>query len=585
MDEKIEKIVSKITNRYTEIESELIYKLATHFKMNAEFINSDYWRVQKLEEMGLFNEEVIEYLAKYNNVNTQDIIEAFEKIGVESIDISNLRNLYKNGSIILNPDKLLENGIINTIIDNAYNSETSNFIEMSKKIEEATRNAYLDIVEKAYLKTSMGTHSYQEAIKESLIELGNNGIRVVDYKTTDGKIRSYNVEGLVRREILTGARQLNGKINNELINELKPEYIYISEHLDCRPTHFDWQGTLIKREELTKPLPDYPEYGSIIGICGINCRHYFEAYFGNPKDIKKRYTKNQCEEAYNLIQKQRYYERGVRAWKRKSMAFEGAGDSYMRKYSAYKTHQWQNRLDRFTKNNNIKRDYSREFVDNYKDITANILPSKSNIELLKKSGIIADDSLGMIDGTLLKRNANQLAKLTEKYDTKDFYTNNGAIYYSKDKNSIASISYNSNMTMFSINSSSKYFSNKEDFINKIKEKVNDGWFMPCKENNYDIYAMTHEYGHTLEMKMFKDINKNGNNIGYRTYCQNVKNDILSIARENNSNLVLSKVLRKYGADKKPQEFFAEVFANMELGNKNELGKAMEIYLKRNGVLK
>ena len=116
--------------------------------------------------------------------------------------------------------------------------------------------------------------------------------------------------------------------------------------------------------------------------------------------------------------------------------------------------------------------------------------------------------------------------------------------------------------------------------------VNEKWFMPCAKENYDIYAMTHEFGHTLEMKLFKDNFPNGNSIGYTNFANEVKNDIIAIAKRNNPNIDLEEVISLYGRkDNNPKEFFAECFANMELGETNELGNAMREYLKDKGVIK
>lgn len=261
-EEYINKAVEPLLKMYTKIENDLLVMIAEHFKINEEFLNSDYWRIQKLEEMGLFNEEVIEYLVQYTDSTKEEIKKALENIGYHVLDIEKLESVFENGSLKINPNMLIENNTIQNIVNNAYNEMTGRFIDLSNKIAEATRNAYLDVVESAYLKTSMGTHSYQEAIRESINDLGNKGIRSLTYTTTDENnnvtgIRTYDIEAAVRREVLTGSRQLSNDINRSVIEELECEYIYLSEHVRCRPSHFDWQGTIIKYDDLI----DVTHYG------------------------------------------------------------------------------------------------------------------------------------------------------------------------------------------------------------------------------------------------------------------------------------------------------------------------------------
>ena len=584
IDKKIEKAIEPIVKMYSELETELLIKIAEHFKINEEFINSDYWRIAKLNEMGAFNSEVIDFIAKYTKHSRNEIKKALQKVYIDTLDLDTLRSAYKNNQIRINPKEILNSPLMMTMVNNAYSDMSNRFIQMSNRIENATRQAYLDIVEKEYLATSTGIKSYGESIRESLNELANKGIDTLDYVyEKDGvqNIRHYDIEGAVRREILTGARQLSGHINIELIKETECEYVKFSEHLDCRPTHFDWQGTIVEASE----WETIADYGDVAGIYGINCRHYVEPYFGDHKgNEEKKLTQEQCDEAYRISQKQRYLERGVRAWKRKSMMSKVQGDTYEYKKAILKTHEWQKKSEEFNNLHNRTRKYDNEYVSGFKDATVNLIPPKSVVNKLSSVNIVADDSLGKIPTDLLQRNVNQYKKLTEKYDMQDFYKEQGAIYLSPDtKKYIGAISYNDEMTYIKINSSYQYFYDRKDMINTMKKHIEIGEFMPCDEKNYDIYAMTHEFGHTLEMKMFKNKYPNGNNIKYSYFCSDVKNDIISIALEKNPNIDLRTAISAYGHDIKTQEFFAEAFANMELGKPNEIGKAMKEYLKREGI--
>lgn len=394
-EELVSKAIEPLLEMYTKIENDLLVMIAEHFKINAEFLNSDYWRIQKLEEMGLFNEDIIEYLAQYTNSTKEEILKALEEIGYDTFNINKLENAFEHGKIRINPNTLIENNTIQNIINNAYNELSNHFIELSNKITSSTREAYLNIVEDGYLKTSMGTHSYQEAIRESINELGNKGIRTLTYQTTDEignvtGIRNYDIESSVRREILTGVRQLSNNINKSVVEELECEYVYLSEHIKCRPSHFDWQGTVIKYEDLV----DVTGYGDVAGLGGINCAHYFEPYFGEARGNElKSISKEEAIKQYNLSQKQRYLERGIKKWKRKVEMFKANGDNEAYSKSKNKVKEWQNGLSNFTKENNLRRDYIREYVASsninnlnpYLDVTNNWLSNKAEIGVVQRA--------------------------------------------------------------------------------------------------------------------------------------------------------------------------------------------------------
>ena len=382
IDKKIEQAIEPIVKMYSELETELMVLLAKHFKINEEFINSDFFRIQKLDEMGAFNSQVIDYISRYTNRSPSKIKKALQEVYNATIDIDTLRSAYDNGKILINPTEILKDTTLVGIMKYAYNEETRRFIEMSKLIESSVRKTYLDIVEKSYLATSTGIKSYGETVRESLNELANQGIKTLDYisKSEDGttSIRSYDIEGTVRREILTATRQLSGNLNHELIELTESEYVKFSEHLDCRPTHYDWQGTIARKED----WKDIADYGDVAGIYGINCRHYVEPYFqdadlddtitikdkdGNKKEYKvsnklKEYSKDDTNDSYSISQKQRYLERGIRSWKRRREMSKASEDAEMLKKSKSKVKEWSDRLDKFTDEHDRRRDFTREYV-------------------------------------------------------------------------------------------------------------------------------------------------------------------------------------------------------------------------------
>lgn len=402
IDEKIEKAIEPLVEMYSKIESDLLCEIASHFLIGEEFENADYYRIKKLEEMGAFNQNTIKYLSKITGATEDKIRGCLQDIGIATIDTPELSKLYKNGTINVDPKKLLNSMPIQAIIDNAYNEISNHFIELSSKIENATREAYLKVVEESYLKVSMGTHSYDEAIRKAIDDLSNDGISVMKYETKDEDgnvigIRSYDIEGVVRRDALTAARQLSGNLNNQLIEETQCKYVKYSEHLDCRDTHFPWQGTIVKTEDW-KSIADY---GDVAGIYGINCRHYVEPYFGdNRGNEEKEYTQEECHKAYLLSQKQRYLERGVRSWKRKAEMFKAAEDDEAYKKSKEKVSWWTKRLDNFVNDNDRQRDFAREYVKSKKSNK----PSTKKIEdtFLKEKIGFYDDKVGL---TLIPKNS------------------------------------------------------------------------------------------------------------------------------------------------------------------------------------
>ena len=362
-DEEIDKIVEKLVEAYSKIETDLLVQIARHFKINDAFINSDHWRFEKLREMSLFSKEIVDYLAKETGVSKEKIMDALNEIKITTIDMTTLKGAFDDGLLTVDPDVLMNNQAIQDMIRLTYDEVEDTFTHLKSNMEASCRKAYQEVMDKAYYKMVIGSESYETAIKQSLNELGNKGITALSYTIYDESgeavgIRNYDIVAAARREVTNGFRNLSNKISMETVEELKPEYVVISEHRDCRPQHFDWQGTVVKREDLVKVTG----YGTVTGLGGINCRHYFSPFFGKPEEIKKTVSKEDALHQYDLKQKQRAMERTIRKWRQKEKMFKANNDVQAAKVCRRKTLSWINQIDSFCKSNKLQRDYSRERI-------------------------------------------------------------------------------------------------------------------------------------------------------------------------------------------------------------------------------
>ena len=124
--------------------------------------------------------------------------------------------------------------------------------------------------------------------------------------------------------------------------------------------------------------------------------------------------------------------------------------------------------------------------------------------------------------------------------------------------------------------------------------------MPCLDSEINTYTLVHEYGHIVEAYISKKrqnwdaldekIAKAGSNLSKartakrnaeKAVAKDIYKEIMQIAKKNNPNFSLNDNLSRYGHTDY-LEFFAEAFANSQCGKPNELGKAMQEWLKKEG---
>lgn len=150
------------------------------------------------------------------------------------------------------------------------------------------------------------------------------------------------------------------------------------------------------------------------------------------------------------------------------------------------------------------------------------------------------------------------------------------------------------------------FNSYKSNVTETLSQIESGYIMPALKENASIYTVTHEYGHMVQNTVIKKamedygLEKLKASIDYSKKTEKVRlkqykkiwadtekrccAEILDIAKEANVNFKLGDNISRYGRTNYA-EFFAEVFANSQLGAPNELGKAMLVWLERKGLVK
>jgi SPP1 gp7 family putative phage head morphogenesis protein len=150
------------------------------------------------------------------------------------------------------------------------------------------------------------------------------------------------------------------------------------------------------------------------------------------------------------------------------------------------------------------------------------------------------------------------------------------------------------------------FNSYKSNVTETLSQIESGYIMPALKENASIYTVTHEYGHMVQNTVIKKamedygLEKLKASIDYSKKTEKARlkqykkiwadtekrccAEILDIAKEANVNFKLGDNISRYGRTNYA-EFFAEVFANSQLGAPNELGKAMLVWLERKGLVK
>ena len=218
-------------------------------------------------------------------------------------------------------------------------------------------------------------------------------------------------------------------------------------------------------------------------------------------------------------------------------------------------------------------------------------------------------SVAGIDDDLLVANTEQLINLENKFGI--IHRSSGSFSGSNGGGStVAYVSgYVTRPTTQNMSLCSSHYASKAAHISSTRHSVTTGWSMPCAltDEELAIYSATHEYGHMIQNYLiqlayeadgwtaanpnaFINYSRKTQKARFKWYYDRRKKvqdecraEIIAIARQLNPNFDLSASISRYGQSSSA-EFFAEVFANSQLSQPNDLGRAMFIWLKRKGLM-
>lgn len=374
---KLNNLVKPILNTYEELENELIKNIAENLQ-NEKIVKSTTKKLLKISQLDRQN---VRAIAKAGKTTQKKVKEILHKVGFETIDTPLYREAYQKNLLMKNPEEIIKSPSINRVIKQAT-KETNSYLKLiNNKARIKSKKAYKSIVNKAYIESSSGLYTEDESIRRALKELADKGISVATYTRKDGKKVNYSIEGIVRRDIVTKVRQVGLATKMEAIKEAGIEYVSVPAHLGARidaknpiNNHVGWQGKIYKLNGSNKQHKNFYEetgYGEMLGLGGINCRHFFLPYIKGVSAKPDKVSTIANERLYKLEQQQRAYERDIRKWKRRLIVDEK--DKRLKEssrierveFDKMKIRENQKKLKDFiSRNKDLRRDYEREYVYN-----------------------------------------------------------------------------------------------------------------------------------------------------------------------------------------------------------------------------
>lgn len=334
---------------YEDVQAEIEKKLPG---IQREVKRAFYDAASKISyDNSVFTEKAVEIEQEQGNLLDVELPKAtkFERIGIPE-DASKLN---------MTPKEI-------RVLESAYKRTNGEIYNLTRTCAGEAQRDFIDACDRAFFRVKRGV-SIDTAIMDAINEVASKGITTVHY----GR-RNDSIESAIARAVRTGVNQANGDVVLTRCAEMGVNHVLVSQHVGARVTdradftnHSLWQGKVYRVDWNNPVLSQYeptPQeiqgdsrsfafldkiksffktkdngnqykdfiaecgYGQMLGICGINCRHSFGAFYpGVNINTNKPIDQELNKEKYKLEQKQRSMERAIRKTKRIKSAIEASG--------------------------------------------------------------------------------------------------------------------------------------------------------------------------------------------------------------------------------------------------------------------
>ena len=363
----LDSLPNALVDMYSLVEIDILEDMARRISTYDFFIPAAMHQNQKLQELGMVQEDIIKALSAMTGQTQQEIVDLLTEAGEVAVedDVE-----YYKAADVYKPEEINSEALHKQLNAGLLQTQQA-FKNITRTTANTATKQFENALDRAWVQINSGGMDYNTAIHRAIKDLSEQGIGSIAYKS--GRVDSLEVA--VRRAIVTGANQTAAKTQEVLADELGVDLVEVTAHGGARPDHAKWQGKVFSRNgdvEIDgvkyKDLRKATGYGSAGGLCGINCRHTFHPYVhGAPrtwsdkqiKDLEKKNITYNGENytEYEASQIQRGIERDIRSLKRQVAAIEaGGGDASAERAQLRKANKAYND---FTEQTGLKKQQAR----------------------------------------------------------------------------------------------------------------------------------------------------------------------------------------------------------------------------------
>lgn len=291
-EKTIEKLTERLVSRVENANSYVLKTIGEQITRVGKLNPTTVRQLSNLLKYGNDYDKIVSELMRVTKLNIQDIETIFEEVAKSDYMFAKEFYQYRNMDYIPYDKNVELQAFVKSMsgkaVDDYLNlSQTLGFRKVvNGKVEYShLRDTYLNTIDDAVLSLSQGQTTFQSEMKRTVKELGQSGVRTVDFESG----YSRRLDSSVRMNIKDSMLTLHNELQTRIGGEIGADGIEISVHENPAKDHEHIQGKQysIKEFEALNNNLDRP-------ISTMNCYHYiFSIILGVSKP---RYSEEELKE-------------------------------------------------------------------------------------------------------------------------------------------------------------------------------------------------------------------------------------------------------------------------------------------------
>lgn len=371
-EDTLQALPSRIVARLEQLNIDYLALIGNQIKEIGRLSPDEAFNLQYSKHYNEAFQKIALGLAALTTKNVGEIYEIFNIVAKDSINFAKPFYDAKGLNFVPYEDNLylqrqvyaLAQQTAETYINMSNTTAFMMYDDLGNKVFTSLSDTYINAIDKAVVNVTLGGIDYQSAMRQTLKDLADSGIRTKysPLQGSAGKAIDYasgysrRLDTAVRQNVLWGVKNANQTLQDMIGSEFGADGYEISYHSRPRPTHAAMGGQqYTEKEFIQQGIQDLLE--------DFNCYHFkFSIIIGvsKPTYLKKelatlKYKDNQKFSyegnnytGYEATQVQRKLETQIRHAKDRQLIAKAAGDDTLRRQEQSKINNLVDKYSSFS---------------------------------------------------------------------------------------------------------------------------------------------------------------------------------------------------------------------------------------------